>query len=204
MLPALHSTAQRHCCRVLPALLSHTFSSAAPCLGCCVSCGVLFGCALSELREQESSGSSFSFGGEDTDSKAVLADEDALDRGFSHEQEQALEEMNERASEREKEIIKVAQSINELAQLFKELNVLVIEQGTILDRIDYNIEQTSVKVKQGVQELEKADDYSKKSQQQTAARAQHRASNNAVPSLTPICPSTVCVRLLCLPPGCTR
>lgn len=114
------------------------------------------------MREQESSGSSFSFGGDDTDSKAVLADEDALDRGFSHEQEQALEEMNERASEREKEIIKVAQSINELAQLFKELNVLVIEQGTILDRIDYNIEQTSVKVKQGVQELEKADEYSKK------------------------------------------
>jgi len=117
---------------------------------------------LKQLREQESSGSSFSFGGEDTDSKAVLADEDAMDRGFSHEQEQALEEMNERASEREKEIIKVAQSINELAQLFKELNVLVIEQGTILDRIDYNIEQTSVKVKQGVQELEKADEYSKK------------------------------------------
>ena len=120
-----------------------------------------------ELREQESSGSSFSFGGDDTDSKAVLADEDALDRGFSHEQEQALEEMNERASEREKEIIKVAQSINELAQLFKELNVLVIEQGTILDRIDYNIEQTAVKVRQGVQELEKADEYSKKSQLNT-------------------------------------
>lgn len=120
-------------------------------------------CDASELREQESSGSSFSFGGEDSDSKAVLADEDALDKGFSHEQEQALEEMNERASEREKEIIKVAQSINELAQLFKELNVLVLEQGTILDRIDYNIEQTSVKVKQGVQELEKADEYSKKS-----------------------------------------
>lgn len=125
------------------------------------------------MREQESSGSSFSFGGDDTDSKAVLADEDALDRGFSHEQEQALEEMNERASEREKEIIKVAQSINELAQLFKELNVLVIEQGTILDRIDYNIEQTSVKVKQGVQELEKADEYSKKSTQPTYRNSAH-------------------------------
>ena len=101
-------------------------------------------------------------GFDDGDSKAVLNDEDALDRGFSHEQEQALESMNERASEREKEIIKVAQSINELAALFKELNVLVIEQGTILDRIDYNIEQTKVKVQQGVGELEKADEYSKK------------------------------------------
>jgi t-SNARE complex subunit (syntaxin) len=98
-------------------------------------------CRCVELREQETSGGTFGFG-DDGDSKAVLGDEDALDRGFSAEQEQALEHMNERASEREKEIIKVAQSINELAQLFKELNVLVLEQGTILDRIDYNIEQT--------------------------------------------------------------
>jgi len=116
---------------------------------------------LKQLREQETSGGTFGFG-DDGDSKAVLGDEDALDRGFSAEQEQALEHMNERASEREKEIIKVAQSINELAQLFKELNVLVLEQGTILDRIDYNIEQTVTKVRQGVTELEKADEYSKK------------------------------------------
>lgn len=116
---------------------------------------------LKNLREQETSGNTFGFDG-DSDSRAVLGDDDALDKGFSVEQEQALEELNERASEREKEIIKVAQSINELAQLFKELNVLVIEQGTILDRIDYNVEQTVVKVKQGVTELEKADEHSKK------------------------------------------
>jgi len=42
------------------------------------------------------------------------------------------------------------------------LNVLVIEQGTLLDRIDYNIEQTLVKVKEGVKDLTKADEYSKK------------------------------------------
>ena len=144
---------------------------------CSVASAVsLLSCVRAELREQESSGSSFSFGGDESDSKAVLADEDAMDRGFSHEQEQALEEMNERASEREKEIIKVAQSINELAQLFKELNVLVLEQGTILDRIDYNIEQTAVKVKQGVQELEKADEYSKKSDAAITATA--RSSTN--------------------------
>ena len=116
---------------------------------------------LKNLRDQETSGSSFGFD-DAGDSKAVLNDEDALDRGFSREQELQLEHMNEQANEREKEIIKVAQSINELAQLFKELNVLVIEQGTILDRIDYNIEQTKSRVQQGVQELEKADEYSKK------------------------------------------
>lgn len=32
-------------------------------------------------------------------------------------------------------------TINDLAVLFKELSVLVVEQGTILDRIDFNIEE---------------------------------------------------------------
>ncbi len=65
-------------------------------------------------------------------------------------------------SERQKEIIHIAQSINELATIFRELSVLVIEQGTILDRIDYNIEQTVQKVESGVKELRVANEYSKK------------------------------------------
>lgn len=116
---------------------------------------------LKNLKEQESVGAQFGFDEKDGD-KAVLNDEDALDRGLNPEQTQALEEMNARASEREKEIIRIAQSINELSSLFRELNVLVIEQGTILDRIDYNIEQTAGKVRAGVKELEKAEEYSKK------------------------------------------
>ena len=41
---------------------------------------------------------------------------------------------------RSKEISELTDSINSLAVLFKDFSVLVIEQGTILDRIDYNIE----------------------------------------------------------------
>jgi syntaxin 16 len=73
-----------------------------------------------------------------------------------------LQQMNANATEREREIIAIAQSINELAALFNELSVLVIEQGTVLDRIDYNVEQTLFKVREGVEELQVAEDHSKK------------------------------------------
>jgi syntaxin 16 len=39
--------------------------------------------------------------------------------------------------------------------------VLVIDQGTILDRIDYNMEQVIEHTKTGILELEKAENYQK-------------------------------------------
>lgn len=42
---------------------------------------------------------------------------------------------------RDQEIQHIARSIEELSQIFKELAVLVIDQGTVLDRIDFNMEQ---------------------------------------------------------------
>ena len=41
--------------------------------------------------------------------------------------------------------------------------MLVIDQGTILDRIDYNIEQAADRVGHAVVELNKANEYQKKS-----------------------------------------
>ena len=40
--------------------------------------------------------------------------------------------------------------------LFKDLSVLVIEQGTVLDRIDYNIENAAVHVEKANVHLDKA------------------------------------------------
>lgn len=45
------------------------------------------------------------------------------------------------AEERDREVQNILQSINDLGQIMKDLSVLVIDQGTILDRIDYNMDQ---------------------------------------------------------------
>jgi syntaxin 16 len=83
-------------------------------------------------------------------------------QSLNPEQQHQLDQIEVESQDRMKEIVKVAQSINELASLFRELNVLVIEQGTILDRIDYNVEQTVERVKHGVVDLDAADKISKK------------------------------------------
>jgi len=114
---------------------------------------------LKRLKGQEEIGQRF-FTDEQTSQPLSL--EDAAERGLSDHQVQELKELERRATDREKEILHIAQSINDLAAIFRELNVLVIEQGTILDRIDYNVEQTLVKVKEGVTQLKIADEYSKK------------------------------------------
>lgn len=57
---------------------------------------------------------------------------------------------------RDRELTEIAKSIASLAELFKDLSVLVIDQGTLLDSVEYNIEQTAVQVKDAVQELDTA------------------------------------------------
>ncbi|GEM12328.1 syntaxin 16 [Rhodotorula toruloides] len=58
--------------------------------------------------------------------------------------------------QRTNEIHNIAQSIADLADMFKDLSSLVIDQGTLLDRVDYNVEQMSTDVKGAVQELQQA------------------------------------------------
>lgn len=50
----------------------------------------------------------------------------------------------------------IATSIAELAQLFQDLNVLVIEQGSMLDRVDYNIDSMARDMQQSSAELGRA------------------------------------------------
>ena len=52
-------------------------------------------------------------------------------------------------------------SVNVLAEIFKDMQTLVMEQGSILDRIDYNIDVASTNVSSGKKSIEKADKYHK-------------------------------------------
>ncbi|KAK6833930.1 t-SNARE [Apiospora arundinis] len=65
--------------------------------------------------------------------------------------------------QREREIEDIAQGIIELSDLFRDLQNMVIDQGTMLDRIDYNVERMATDVKGAEKELVIASGYQKKS-----------------------------------------
>jgi syntaxin 16 len=80
---------------------------------------------------------------------------------FNTQQLAVVDDLTEMVQSRDQEISKIAQSIEELGTIFKELAVLVIDQGTILDRIDYNMETVVEHTKTGVKQLEKAENSQK-------------------------------------------
>lgn len=53
----------------------------------------------------------------------------------------AVELQRFRISARDEEIERIAKSVALLATLFKDVANLVIDHGTLVDRIDYNMEQ---------------------------------------------------------------
>jgi len=105
----------------------------------------------------ESKASASSSGGLGGGSSSV----DMSDYGFTTAQMTVVDETEELVNQRDEEITKIAKSIEELAAIFKELAVLVIDQGTILDRIDFNMETAVEHAKEGIVQLQKAEDHQK-------------------------------------------
>lgn len=91
----------------------------------------------------------------------AAGDAASLDLGFNELQTQELESMEINASQRSEEICQIASSISDLHTVFKELAVLVIDQGSVLDRIDYNIEQVVTQSREANVQLQKAESNSK-------------------------------------------
>lgn len=90
--------------------------------------------------------------------QSISEEDDGFDGlGFSEHQMAKLKKSEAFTVEREREIEQVAESVNELAQIMKDLSVLVIDQGTIIDRIDYNIQNVAATVDEGLKQLQKAE-----------------------------------------------
>ncbi|KAA8549117.1 hypothetical protein F0562_000801 [Nyssa sinensis] len=89
------------------------------------------------------------------ENKSRWEDNGSSDMGFSVHQMAKLKMSEQFTAEREREIRQVLESVNELAQIMKDLSVLVIDQGTIVDRIDYNIQNVAVSVEDGFKQLQK-------------------------------------------------
>ncbi|KAK1144235.1 t-SNARE affecting a late Golgi compartment protein 2 [Aspergillus melleus] len=64
--------------------------------------------------------------------------------------------------QREREINDIAKGIIELSDIFRELQTMVIDQGTMLDRIDYNVEKMGTEVKAADKELKVAGNYQRR------------------------------------------
>ncbi|RLN74876.1 hypothetical protein BBJ28_00005291 [Nothophytophthora sp. Chile5] len=60
---------------------------------------------------------------------------------------------------RDAEIQRIAKSIATLATVFKEVAEMVIDQGTLIDRIDYNMEQVVERMRSGLGQLHRAEKY---------------------------------------------
>ena len=78
---------------------------------------------------------------------------------------QTLTNTNQRfLEERDEEIAQLANGVFEVSVIFREMQSLIINQGSIIDRIDYNLENTVVELRGANQHLESATRYQKRSQ----------------------------------------
>ena len=69
--------------------------------------------------------------------------------------------INQNLQNRDNELNQLLNSVNDLAQIFKDMQSLVMEQGSILDRIDYNIDIAASNITTGKKSLVKANEYHK-------------------------------------------
>jgi len=112
---------------------------------------------MSKLHQQKNGGnvSELDFLTQETGKGSRGRQQQTVTIGFNQQQLQVVDNMEDIVNERDEEITRIAKSIEELSQIFKELAVLVIDQGTILDRIDFNMEQVVERTQEGLVQLNK-------------------------------------------------
>ena len=87
-------------------------------------------------------------------------EKESLNKNFLLTQE---DDLQFQIKKRDEDINILADSINELSGIFKDLQNVVQEQGTILDRIDYNIDVSYENSQRGLKFIKKAEEHQKDS-----------------------------------------
>jgi t-SNARE complex subunit (syntaxin) len=82
---------------------------------------------------------------------------------MSHGNKQVLIELLQSIENRHTEIMKLEESLNELAQLFQDFAILVQSQQKSLDLIEHHVDNAVMDVENGVKNLDKALDHQKSS-----------------------------------------
>ncbi|XP_010906234.1 tlg2p-like protein a [Elaeis guineensis] len=112
---------------------------------------------LKHLRQQKEGQDGLDLEMNINGTRSKSEDDDFVDVGFNDRQMSQLRKSEAFTREREREIEQIVESVNELAQIMKDLSVLVIDQGTIIDRIDYNVQNVAATVEEGYKQLQKAE-----------------------------------------------
>lgn len=115
---------------------------------------------LNKVEAQKGLAAGSAMGLVEGDSSANL---EGMDPGFTQVQTATVDTMTAIAIERDTEIQKIVETITELAQIMRDLGALVVEQGTMLDRIDHNVQESAAKIEQGVKHIEEAEKKQKSS-----------------------------------------
>ena len=74
-----------------------------------------------------------------------------------------VEEQENELQDRDKKINNILRRVNTLSEMFKDFQTVLIEQGTILDRIDYNIEIAADNALKGKKQIIKVNEMKQKS-----------------------------------------
>ena len=102
------------------------------------------------------------YSNEDKNNKSgsLLNDNDDEKKNFLYTKD---DDVNIQIKKRDEDIDILVKSINELSGIFKDLQNIVQEQGTILDRIDYNINISYENSQEGLKNLKKAEQHNNES-----------------------------------------
>lgn len=82
---------------------------------------------------------------------------------YTEQQMQQLTSIQHEYEKRDEAIAAMIKEVTEIQEIMRDLNVLVVEQGSMIDRIDQNIEAAAEHIERGVEHIRKAHETSKKS-----------------------------------------